>query len=725
MKEVYKEVVKKELKSDDIKKNKSANKGKTKKNIITKEIKCDKKDKKTVSDTKNKLSNKSIYTGITDFDSYLFHEGNHYEAYKFMGAHIDKKDGKSGVKFTTWAPNASAVAVVGDFSSWNVEEKYEMKRITEAGLWSIFIPGLKSGQTYKYSVRSKSGKNRILKADPYAIESELRPNTASIIGTDKTFRWGDKKWIVNREKTSIYKSPVNIYEMHLQSWKIKGEEDFYNFREIADMVVDYMKELNYTHIEIMPIMEHPFDDSWGYQATGYYSVTRRLGNKDDFKYFVNTLHKNNIGVILDWVPGHFCKDEHGLYMFDGTPTYEYSDILRAENKGWGAANFDLGRPEVKSFLISNAIYWLKEFHVDGLRVDAVANMLYLNYDRKDGEWTPNKHGGIENLEAIEFFKELNTNIFKEFTNVLMIAEESTSWPNVTRPVEIGGLGFNFKWNMGWMNDVLKYIQLDPIYRKYHHNQLTFSTMYNHSENFILPISHDEVVHGKKSLVDKMWGDYWNKFAGLRLFVSYMMGHPGKKLLFMGSEFGQFIEWRNREELEWKLIDQYDMHRQTQNFFKSINKFYKENNSLWSGDYEVDGFKWIDADNCDQSILVFMRQSDKKEDTLIFVCNFTSVVYYDFKIGVPYLGEYIQAFNTDAKEYGGSEQIIEETLFSQKEFWHNQKYCLNIKVPPMGCIILKPTVIVEDKEEVVEDKNKNFESAILEFENKVKEKLEKN
>ncbi|SHK80258.1 1,4-alpha-glucan branching enzyme [Clostridium cavendishii DSM 21758] len=708
MKEKAKEIIKKELKSDNIKKGNNDTKSKVKKDVLAKGKKQNSKSK-LKNPTRNEIKN--LCDDITNIHSYLFHEGNHYEAYKFMGAHIEKVDGKNGVTFTTWAPNASSVAVVGDFSNWNVEEKYEMKKITEAGLWNIFIPGLKSGQTYKYSVRSKDGKKRVLKADPYTRESELRPNTASIIATDKNFRWGDKKWLLNREKNSIYKSPINIYEMHLQSWRMKGDEDFYNFREMADMVVEYMKELNYTHIEVMPIMEHPFDDSWGYQATGYYSVTRRLGNKEDFKYFVNTLHKNNIGVILDWVPGHFCKDEHGLYMFDGTPTYEYSDSLKCENKGWGAANFDLGKKEVKSFLISNAVYWLREFHIDGLRVDAVANMLYLNYDRKDGEWKPNKYGGIENLEAVEFFKELNTHIFKDFNNILMIAEESTSWPNVTRPVEASGLGFNFKWNMGWMNDLLKYIQLDPIHRKYHHNQLTFSTMYNHSENFILPISHDEVVHGKKSLVDKMWGDYWNKFAGLRVFIAYMMGHPGKKLLFMGSEFGQFIEWRNREELEWKLIDQYDMHRQTQNFFKRINKFYKENNSLWSGDYEVDGFKWIDADNSNQSILVFMRQGEKKEDTLVFVCNFTSVVYYDFKIGVPYLGEYAEVFNTDSKEFGGSDQVMGETLFSEKGFWHNQKFTLKIKVPPMGCVILKPSVILEDKEEELDSKDESFESEI--------------
>lgn len=641
---------------------------------------------------------KEIHQGVTDFDAYLFHQGRHYESYKFIGAHQTTECRKKGFRFTTWAPNASGVALVGDFSDWEVKEEYEMKKVTENGLWSIFIPGFKGGEVYKYSVRNKEGSNRVLKADPYAFASELRPNTASLTVDNLKYRWGDKKWFNARVKTNIYQNPINIYEVHLPSWKNKGEEQFYNYRELADMLVKYVNEMGYTHVEIMPVMEHPLDDSWGYQVTGYYSVTSRLGNLQDFKYLVDTLHRNNIGVILDWVPGHFCKDEHGLYRFDGTPTYEYQDLTRSENKGWGAANFDLGRPEVKSFLISNALYWLREFHVDGLRVDAVANMLYLDYDRSPGEWSPNKYGGNENLEAVEFFKELNTAIFKEFSNVLMIAEESTSWPNVTKPVEAGGLGFNFKWNMGWMNDVLKYVQLDPVYRKYHHNRLTFSMMYNHSENFILPISHDEVVHGKKSLVDKMWGDYWNKFAGLRLFISYMIAHPGKKLLFMGSEFGQFIEWRHREELEWKLIDQYDMHRDTLKFFKAINQFYKQNNALSQGDYEANGFKWIEADNANQSILVFMRQGEKKEDTLIFVCNFTPVVYYDFNIGVPYLGEYQEVFNTDSREFGGSGQNMEGTIYSQKQHWQNQKYCLKIKVPPMGTVVLKASVINQDEDE---------------------------
>lgn len=653
-------------------------------------IEMEKSEKKVRRTTRSKTQQKSP----SDFDVYLFHEGRHYECYNFMGAHFIREGSKTGVRFTTWAPKASKVTVVGDFSNWEESEEYGMNRITEAGLWSIFIPSLKAGEIYKYAVKNEDGSRTVLKSDPYAFASELRPNTASILVKDSKYKWKDQEWMDKRNSTNIYQSPVNIYEVHLGSWKIKGEEDFYTYKELCKMLPKYVKEMGYTHVEFMPIMEHPLDDSWGYQVTGYYSVTSRYGSIDDFKALVDTLHREGIGVILDWVPGHFCKDEHGLYRFDGTPTYEYEDPTKSENKGWGAANFDLGRAEVKSFLISNALYWFKNFHIDGLRVDAVANMLYLDYDRSPGEWVPNKDGGRENLEAIEFLRELNTAIFKELPNVLMIAEESTAWPMVTKPADVGGLGFNFKWNMGWMNDMLKYIELDPVYRKYHHDLITFSIMYQYSENFVLPISHDEVVHGKKSLVNKMWGDYWNKFAGLRLFASYMLGHPGKKTLFMGSEFGQFIEWRNREGLEFKLVDEFDMHRDTQKFFSDINVFYKENEALWKYDCDPKGFEWIDADNAAQSIIVFMRKADKLEDTLIYVCNFTPNAYNDFNIGVPFLGEYKEVFNTDSKEYGGSGQTIEGPLYSRNGSWQKQKYHLNVKVPPMGTLVLKPVNIIE-------------------------------
>ncbi|MPM28311.1 1,4-alpha-glucan branching enzyme GlgB [bioreactor metagenome] len=470
--------------------------------------------------------------------------------------------------------------------------------------------------------------------------------------------------------------------------------------------------MGYTHVEFMPLVEHPLDASWGYQGTGYYSVTSRYGDSEGLKQLINVLHRNGIGVILDWVPGHFCKDEHGLYHFDGTPTYEYQEEWKSENKGWGTANFDLGRPEVKSFLISNALFWLREFHIDGLRVDAVSNMLYLNYGRGEGEWKTNKFGGDGCLEGISFIKELNKAIFNEFKNILMIAEESTSWPSVCKPIEDGGLGFNFKWNMGWMNDTLKYVEVDPIYRKHNHNKMTFSMMYNYSENFILPISHDEVVHGKKSLVDKMWGDYWNKFAGLRLYLAYMMGHPGKKLTFMGYEFAQFIEWREYEELEWELIDKFEMHKLTQNYCKFLNNFYKENKALWELDYDNTGFEWIDADNSNQSIFSFIRKGNDIKDTLVFICNFTPVVYYDFRVGVPYNAKYKEIFNSDNKEFGGSNQLNEEIIGSEDISYHNRKYSISLKIPPMAAIILSISDLNEDinllvnKEIILENKYKS-------------------
>ena len=631
----------------------------------------------------NKVKNGELI--IKDIE--LFHKGKNFKSYSFMGAHCISENRRRGVRFTTWAPNASEIYVVGDFCDFKPLEEFKMIKVNSLGLWSLFIPGIKEGIRYKYYIVNKHSGNAKYKSDPYAVFSELRSNTASIVNEEHKFRWTDKKWINKRDKENIYKSPINIYEMHLGSWKRKDGK-LYTYKELCDLLPEYLVEMGYTHVEFMPLTEHPLDASWGYQGTGYYSVTSRYGNPKELKELINVLHKNNIGVILDWVPGHFCKDDHGLYMFDGSPTYEYEEGWKAENKGWGTANFDLGRPEVKSFLISNALFWLREFHIDGLRVDAVSNMIYLNYGRNDGEWIPNKFGGDGCLEGIEFLKELNTAVFSEFKNALMIAEESTSWPNVCKPIEHGGLGFNFKWNMGWMNDTLEYVEKDPIYRKHHHDKLTFSMMYNYSENFILPISHDEVVHGKKSLVDKMWGDYWNKFAGLRVYLAYMMGHPGKKLTFMGYEFGQFIEWREYEELEWKLIDGFDMHKNTQIFAKELNKFYKENKALWELDYDTFGFEWIDADNSDQSIYTFMRRSSEMNDTLIFVCNFTPVVYHDFRIGVPFKGEYKEVFNTDSSIYGGSNQINTETILSDDIGYHNKPYSISVKIPPMAASIFR-------------------------------------
>ncbi|MGL5353698.1 MAG: 1,4-alpha-glucan branching protein GlgB [Clostridium sp.] len=640
---------------------------------------------------------------LIEAENYLFHEGKNYNSYRFMGSHSIVENRKRGIRFTTWAPKASSIYIVGDFNEFSINEEYKLIKVTNEGLWSIFIQGLKPGCKYKYYIVNEWGTNGIYKADPYAVMSELRPNTASIVKEEIKFKWTDRKWINKRKKANVYESPMNIYEVNLGSWKTKdskstngNENNFLTYEEMAKKLPNYVAEMGYTHVEIMPIMEHPLDASWGYQCAGYYSPTSRYGSLEGLKNLINTFHENGIGVILDWVPGHFCMDEHGLQRFDGSPTYEYEEGWKSNNKGWGTLNFDLGKPEVKSFLISNALYWIKEFHADGLRVDAVSNMIYLNYGRNEGEWIPNIYGKDGCLEGIEFLKDLNRAVFSEVKGVIMAAEESTSWPKICTPIEDGGLGFNFKWNMGWMNDTLKYIEVDPINRGEFHSKINFSMMYNYTENFILPLSHDEVVHGKKSLVNKMWGDYFNKFAGLRLYMAFMMGHPGKKLTFMGSEFGQFIEWREYEELEWKLINDFDMHKKTHEYTKELNSFYKNNKSLWELDYEKEGFEWIDADNSKQSIISFIRKGRKKEDTLLFICNFTPIVHYDFILGVPYLGDYREVFNTDNERFGGSGQVIDGVLVANNSTYHNQPYSLKIKVPPMSLLILTIDKIVEIK-----------------------------
>ncbi|MGU8591003.1 1,4-alpha-glucan branching protein GlgB [Clostridium perfringens] len=653
-----------------------------------KELKHEKNGNVTEKIGKNKGKSKKVSKdeSLLSFD--LFLEGKEHSAYKFMGAHFITENRKRGVRFTTWAPRASKIYVIGDFNNWELKEEYSMKKINERGIWSLFLPKLEEGIKYKFAVVNECGNNTVYKADPYAFKSELRPNTASVLTKIKSFRWGDKRWLNKREKEGLDNKPMNIYELHLGSWKRKDGE-FMTYEEISEVLVEYIKEMGYTHVEFMPINEHPLDASWGYQGVGYYSVTSRYGDLNGLKTLINKLHKNNIGVLLDWVPSHFCKDEHGLFMFDGSPTYEYEAWWKANNEGWGTCNFDLGRPEVKSFLFSNAMYWINEFHVDGLRVDAVSNMLYLDYGREYGEWEPNIYGGNGNLEAIAFLKELNTIIKKEGKGAITVAEESTSWEGITKPVEEDGLGFDYKWNMGWMNDTLSYIELDPIYRKYHHNKMNFSMMYNYSEKFILPISHDEVVHGKKSLINKMWGDDWKKYAGLRVYASFMMGHPGKKLMFMGCEFGQFVEWREWEELQWNVIEEFDIHRKTKEYFKALNKFYLENSSLWSLDYEEEGFKWIDADNSEESVLSFIRIGKNKKEKLIFICNFTPEVYYDFKVGVPELGEYVEAFNSDALEFGGAGNIMGDSILkATEESFKDFDYSISVKVPPLGTLVLK-------------------------------------
>jgi len=624
------------------------------------------------------------FNSPTSYDLYLFHQGSHYRTYEIFGAHLEEMAGEKGVRFCLWAPNAREVRVVGDFNRWQ-GERHVMTKITPSGIWSVFVPRLKEGDLYKYEIHTDS-EQVLLKADPYSFHSEPRPGTASKVFSPQGYEWQDRQWQQNKGTKPVYERPLLIYEVHLGSWR-KKDGQFLSYRELADQLVDYLIRMGYTHVELLPLTEHPLDGSWGYQSTGYYAPTSRYGTPHDFMFFVDQCHQAGLGVILDWVPGHFCKDDHGLRNFDGSPLYEYAAPRRSENEQWGTANFDLGKEEVVSFLISNALFWLDYYHIDGLRVDAVAHMLYLDYGKQEGQWVANQYGGKENLEAIAFLKRLNEAIFKYHPHALVIAEESTTWPLVTRPTYLGGLGFNYKWNMGWMNDMLRYMEMDPIHRKWHHNLLTFSFMYAFSENFILPLSHDEVVHGKKSLLDKMPGDYWQKFANLRAFYGYMMAHPGKKLLFMGGEFGQFSEWQVENNLDWHLLD-YDMHKKFQQYVKDLNHFYRQENSLWEQDHSWQGFQWIDPHDYSQSVITFLRKARHPRDYLIIVCNFTPVVREGYRIGVPDLREYTEVFNSDREVYGGSGQI-NGTLRASRSAWHNQPYSLEIKIPPLAAVFLKP------------------------------------
>ncbi|WP_435368060.1 1,4-alpha-glucan branching enzyme [Neobacillus niacini] len=598
-----------------------------------------------------------------------------FESYKVFGAHSETQGREKGTRFTVWAPRANQVHVVGDFNNWN-GSNHEMTRLNKQGIWSLFIPGLLENALYKYQIKTAAG-DTILKSDPYAFYSEVRPNTASIIYDLEGYNWQDQKWFQNKKKKTVYEQPLAIYEVHLGSWKKKAEEEFYTYKELADELIPYVLEHHFTHIELLPLVEHPYDRSWGYQGTGYYSATSRYGSPHDLMYFIDQCHQSGIGVILDWVPGHFCKDAHGLYMFDGQTTYEYEDVYVKENLIWGTANFDLGKGEVQSFLISNALFWIKYYHIDGFRVDAVANMLFW---QAGGESQKNDY-------AVSFLRKLNEVVFEAEPNLLMIAEDSTDWPLVTRPTSEGGLGFNYKWNMGWMNDILKYMEAEPQNRKYLHDKVTFSILYTFTENFVLPLSHDEVVHGKKSLLNKMPGDYWRKFAQLRLLFGYLLTHPGKKLLFMGGEFGQYDEWKDLEDLDWELLD-FDMHRMLQDYFKELMQLYKRSKALWELDHTYEGFEWIDADNKDQSIFSFIRK-DKKDDTLIIVCNFTEVVYENYKVGVPSHAFYNEIFNSDLIQYGGSGQVNKKKIQVIKEPFHNQPCHLEMTIPPFGISILRP------------------------------------
>ena len=580
--------------------------------------------------------------------------------------------------FRVWAPNAKAVSVVGAFNGWN-NESNPMLALGD-GVWETKIKGLKNFDSYKYAVTRIDG-SIVLKSDPYARHFETAPANASKLYKADGYRWNDGDWREAQKGKNIYESPVNIYEVHAGSWRRFSDGNTFDYVKLAEELAEYVKKMHYTHIELMPITEYPYEGSWGYQVTGYFAPTSRYGTPKDFKRFVDIMHQNGIGVILDWVPAHFPKDEHGLYRFDGTAVYEYADPRKGEHKEWGTVIFDYGKTQVKSFLISSAVFWLKEYHIDGLRVDAVASMLYLDYDRNDGEWIPNEYGGHEHLEAIEFFRDVNTAAFEANSSVLMIAEESTAWPMVTKPPHDGGLGFNYKWNMGWMNDMLRYMSLDPLFRKGNHDCLTFSFFYAFSENFILPISHDEVVHGKCSMINKMPGEYEQKFASLRTFYAYMMAHPGKKLLFMGQEFGQFIEWDYAKQLDWLLMD-YDAHRNMLKFTEDLNKFYLDNSPLWQVDYSWEGFEWISNDDNSQSIIAF-RRKNKAGDELIVVCNFVPVDRTDYRIGVPISGSYRRIFTTDDVKYGGSTEPRKSGYKAEKKPMHGYDYSVSLEIPALS------------------------------------------
>ena len=616
-----------------------------------------------------------------NYASYLFHQGTNYTAYDFLGVH---KIGEGKYVFRVWAPNADAVWVVGSFNGWDTS--CPMSRITDGGIWEAESCA-SDGDMYKF--RIANGGRVFDKADPYGVWCECPPATASIIYDIDRYRWHDRGWMDRRNKLmskeNLYKQPLNIYEMHVGSWKHKQDGSYYNYRELAEELAPYIKQMGYTHVELMPIMEHPYVPSWGYQICGYYAPSARFGTPDDFMAFVDKMHCAGIGVILDWVPAHFPKDAHGLYEFDGQPLYEYQGADRIEHAGWGTRKFDVGRQEVESFLVSNATFWIDKYHVDGLRVDAVASMLYLDYDKLPHEWVPNVYGDNRCLEAISFFKKLNSHIAGLFPDVMMIAEESGAFDNLTG-AENGGIGFSYKWNMGWMHDALDYMALDPIYRKYEHDKLTFSLMYAFSEKYVLPISHDEVVHGKKSLLDKMSGDYWQKFANARAFGVYMMTHPGKKLHFMGNEIGQFREWNEEGQIEWFLLD-YDMHAQYQFFWAQLNHFYLENSQLWSDDCGWDGFKWVEVNDTDKSIYAYRRIATDNSECIVVV-NFTPVVRHDYILGVSQAGDYIEIFNSDDKKYGGSGVINEGVFKAENQESHGLPHRITITLPPLGAAIFK-------------------------------------
>jgi len=651
---------------------------------------------------------------LTDYDLHLFVEGTHYQLYDKLGAHVVTHEGVTGVNFSVWAPNAERVSVMGSFNQWE-GRRHPMRQRGQTGVWEIFIPGLQVGDVYKYEIKTRYMGMLTVKTDPFGFYGEVRPSNASVVWDIHRYTWNDGDWMSHRKQRQNLETPISIYEVHLGSWKRRkegGEEEdeagrWLTYRELADELITYVKDMGYTHIELMPITEHPYDGSWGYQVTGYFAPTARFGTPDDFRYFVDRAHQAGIGIIIDWVPAHFPKDGHGLGFFDGTYLYEHADPRRGFHPDWGTLIFNLSRREVTAFLLSSAIFWLQEYHIDGMRVDAVASMLYLDYSRKPGEWVPNEYGGRENLESVHFLKQFNDLVHKRFPDVLTFAEESTAWPLVSRPTYVGGLGFDLKWNMGWMHDSLKYMGMDSIFRHFHHNSLTFSLYYAFTENFILPLSHDEVVHGKRSLLSKMPGDYWRQFANLRALYTYMYAHPGKKLNFMGGEFGQWTEWGEAKQLDWTLLD-FEAHRKLQTLVRDLNHIYQAEPSLYQVDFTWEGFQWIDFHDVVNSVVSFVRKAKDQTDFLVVVANFTPVVRKGYRVGVPTPGLYKEILTSDADTYGGSNIRHSEGVNADPTPWQGMPHSILITLPPLAVMYFKtdyrePVVVVEKKAEGDEKK----------------------
>ncbi|HVB21324.1 MAG TPA: 1,4-alpha-glucan branching protein GlgB [Ktedonobacteraceae bacterium] len=669
-------------------------------------------------DTSEKAAmHEAVPSIFSDFDLYLFGQGENYRIYEKMGARIRTVNGITGVNFAVWAPNALSVSVIGDFNDWDRGATPMHLRHNDLGVWECFVAGVPVGVRYKFAIYSRYNNYAADKADPYGLAFELRPLTASIVTDIYRHQWQDGDWMLQRTKQQPLTSPIAIYEVHLGSWRhvlerhregVAEEDRFMTYRELAHALAPYVKNLGFTHIELMPITEYPYDGSWGYQVTGYFAPTSRFGSPEDFQYFVDYMHQQGIGVYLDWVPAHFPKDGYALSYFDGTHLYEYADSRKGEHKQWGTYVFDYGRSEVQNFLLASAVFWLHEYHIDGLRVDAVASMLYLDYLREDGEWIANQYGGREHLEAVEFLRKLNKAVYSEVPGTVTIAEESSAWPLVSRPTYVGGLGFTMKWNMGWMHDMLEYMSLDPIYRRYSHNNITFSLMYAYSENFVLPLSHDEVVHLKGSMIHKMPGDLWQKFANLRAFYGYMWGHPGKKLLFMGAEFGQWHEWNFAESLDWHLLESGSdpRHAQLRDFLRDLNQLYQAELAFNALDADPAGFSWIDVHDSDNSVISFMRKSKNPDDTLVFICNFTPVPRHGYRLGVPGAGEYYELINSDATRYGGSGLENLQPMPSAPMYWQSCPHSILLTLPPLSTVILKRQLC--DMEE--EDTNNESQSS---------------